>query len=161
MALGNATSFVNRIPHAKGYLYKIMGPGENYLAGATKPGTKTDNVETPRKRGIGRRKKSETEKKPSESKSDSSSTPDSASNKTASASKSKTGPKAAVKALIASGYFSNPQKAPDIRDFLNMKRGLNFGIDQIRLVLLRLVRDGELDRDENDDGNYEYKAPTA
>jgi hypothetical protein len=161
MALGRATSFVNRIPHGKGYLYKIMGPGEAYLAGAKEPETKTASVQTRGKRRIRRNKGSEREEKTSQSKSESSLKRDSAKNKGTSASLSKTGPKAAVKALIDSGFFSSPRTGPDIRDFLTKKRGLTFGIDQIRLVLLRLVRDEELERDENDDGNYEYKAPTA
>ncbi len=32
MALGKATSLVNRIPVGQGYLYKIMAPGEDYLS---------------------------------------------------------------------------------------------------------------------------------
>jgi hypothetical protein len=160
-ALGRATSFVNRIPHGKGYLYKIMGPDEAYLVGGTQPVTKNPSVKIQRKRRIRRNKGSEREEKTSESQIENSLERDSAKNKRTSGRLSKTGPKAAVKALIDSGYFSSPHTGPDIHDFLNKKRGLNFGIDQIRLVLLRLVRDGELERDENDAGNYEYKAPTA
>jgi hypothetical protein len=160
MALGKATSFVNRIPQGKGYVYKIMSPGEAYLAEPKEPGTKSASVKTPKKRQTRRGKGSPSERKTSESKSASSSMREPAKNKRVSADSSKIGPKAAVKSLIDSGYFSSPRTGPDIHEFLNKKRGLNLGIDQIRLVFLRLVRDEELDRDENDEGNYEYKAPT-
>src|SRR5438874_11334129 len=95
------------------------------------------------------------------SKADSSSKRKSAKNKESGARSSKVGPKAAVKGLIESGYLATPRTGPEIQDFLRTKRGLALAIDQIRVVLLRLVRDEELDRDENDDGNYEYKAPKA
>jgi len=161
MALRRAPSFVNRIPQGNGYLYKIMGPGEAYLAGGKDPGTKNPSVATQRKRRIRRNKGAEGEEKTSESQIGSSLKRDSAKNIRTSRSSPKTGPNVTVKALIDSGYFSSPHTVSDIHDFLNKKRGLNFDIDQIRVVLLRLVRDGELERDENDAGNYEYKAPTA
>ena len=44
----------------------------------------------------------------------------------------------------------------DIRTYLDKKRGIQLGADQIRLALLRLVRDKTLERDEGADGQYEY-----
>jgi len=32
MALGNATNLVNRVPRGRGFVYRIMGPGDDYLA---------------------------------------------------------------------------------------------------------------------------------
>lgn len=66
------------------------------------------------------------------------------------------GPKAAILDAVASGYFDQARSATDLQDHLRKKKGYHFGGMQIRLALLRLVREETLDRDENKDGQYEY-----
>lgn len=39
------------------------------------------------------------------------------------------------------------------------KRGLVFDGAQLRMAMLRLVRDGVLARQKNEDGHYEYAQP--
>lgn len=140
MALGDATNLVNRLPRGKGYAYRIMGPGEEYLAHLGE-----DEASTPLSRAKTKRKPKKAAKNKTASK------------KSKTQSKTSVGPKAAIVNLIESGYFSQARTGPDIKTHLKNKRGLNFEADQLRMTLLRLVRDEKLDRDENADGSYEYK----
>lgn len=144
-ALGLAASLVNRISNGPGFIYKIMGPGEEYLAHL---GEGENSTPAPKPKKAAKQKK--TAKKKTASK---------ASTKAKSKNKSKTkiGPKAAIGSLIDSGYFSQGRTGPEIKTHLKNKRGLNFETTQLRMALLRLVREEKLDRDENADGNYEYK----
>lgn len=69
------------------------------------------------------------------------------------------GPKQAVLDLKAKGFFSTKRTISDVRDYLQKKRGHSFTLQDLSPTLLSLVRSGELDRDKNADGQYEYKAP--
>jgi hypothetical protein len=69
------------------------------------------------------------------------------------------GPKQVVIDLKSKGYFSTKRTISDVRDYLQKKRGHNFTLQDLSPTLLSLVRSGELDRDKNADGQYEYKAP--
>jgi len=71
----------------------------------------------------------------------------------------KVGPKAAIVSLVDSGFFATPKTGPEVQTHLKTRRGFDLGTDQIRLAMLRLVRDGALERDENKEGQYEYKRP--
>ena len=146
-ALGRATSLVNRVSVGQGYLYKIMGPGEDYLAHLS-----DDNHETPTstKSSIKKKTKKKSNKKKSKKKKV-------ASKKKTSASKGKAGPKAAISTLIDSGFFSKGRTGPEVQIYLKNKRALNYDTDQLRVAMLRLVRDEKLERDENAEGQYEYK----
>jgi hypothetical protein len=69
------------------------------------------------------------------------------------------GPKSAIVWLIESGFFSTGKTGPAVQDHLRKKRGYDLGTAQLRLAMLRLVREGVLEREENQDGQYEYKQP--
>ena len=71
------------------------------------------------------------------------------------------GPKDAVINLIESGFFATPQTSQNIREYLQHKRGLIFTLEQLSVVMLRVLRDHKLDRDKNAEGQYEYKNPQA
>ena len=153
MALGDATDLVNRVSKGKGYSYRIMGPGEEYLAHLE---SSEDNVprNTVKKRRAKKKQKTTTKTLSTNKKS---------SKKKATGKKgtSALGPKAAIVSLIESGYFDKARTGPEIQAYLNTKRGLTFDTDPLRMTLLRLVRDLKLDRDENGEGNYEYHAPKS
>lgn len=68
------------------------------------------------------------------------------------------GPKAALLELKTKGYFGTKRTINDIREHLEKKRGHKFTLQDLSPALLSLVRDGELDRDKNAEGQYEYKA---
>ncbi len=143
MALGDVTNLVNRLPRGKGFAYRIMGPGEEYLAhlgeGESSSPARRAKTKTKSKRATKERATSK------------------ASAKSRAKSKTSVGPKATIVSLIDSGYFSQARTGPEIKTYLKNKRGLNFETDQLRMTLLRLVREDKLDRDENPDGSYEYK----
>ena len=146
-ALGEATNLVNRVPDGAGYRYKIMGPGEEYLAHMGETGTELPWTKKKTKRAKKRtKKKVEKNAKKTGAK---------GSKKTAS--QGRIGPKAAVTSLIESGYFSTARTGPEVQAYIKAKRGFNFGTDQLRVAMLRLVRDQKLNREENPDGRYEYK----
>jgi hypothetical protein len=158
MALGGAANLVNRVASGSGFGYQIMGPGEDYLAHATDSGEEATS-RVPSRRRIA---KHGARRKKTSSKLETGSTQ--AATKNASAKKivsraNKAGPKAEIVSLVTSGYFSNPRTPAEIQDFLKKKRGHAFGAAQISLALLRLVRDKVLDRDENAEGQYEYRQP--
>jgi hypothetical protein len=68
------------------------------------------------------------------------------------------GPKAALLELKAKGFFGTKRTITDVRDHLEKKRGHKFSLQDLSPGLLSLVRDVELDRDKNAQGQYEYKA---
>ena len=74
---------------------------------------------------------------------------------------SSSGPSTAIVNLIDSGFFSEGRTGLEVQTYLKNKRGFNFETDHLRMTMLRFVRDGKLNRDENTDGQYEYKTPSA
>ncbi|MDZ4654997.1 MAG: hypothetical protein U1F44_03890 [Coriobacteriia bacterium] len=161
MALKDVSDLVDRVPDGrKGYRYRIMGPGEEYVshvqdahvagdAQAASTGTKRETSRRARRASAGGKK--------AKVKSESSSPTPKAKPKRVTS--SKLGPKAAITGLIEEGYFATPRTGPEVQAYLQKKRGFALGTDQLRLAMLRLVRDGALARDENDEGQYEYKRP--
>lgn len=166
MALGRATSLVDRRPQGRGFLYRIMGPGEEYLAhqdGPSDSSIHSNRRGKPRKKRINRKVTSPTDggsakevHKPKRHSKNS--TKDTSQKKSQ---KDRAGPKATVLSLIDSDFFSKPRTGPEIQGYLKTKRGFNFGTDSLRMVMLRLVRDEKLERDLNAEGEYEYKIPKA
>lgn len=155
MALGRATTLVNRVSSGHGYSYRIMKPGEEYL---THLGETKKAPSSPPKKQRSKKKivvKDHSNKKKTVEK-------DSKTDKSYKKSMPKAGgvgPKSAIISLIDTGFFSKGRTAPEIQTFLKSKRGFSFGIAQLSLAMLRLVRDERLDRDANVEGQYEYKKP--
>ena len=162
MALKDASNLVDRVPEGRGYRYRIMSPGEDYLShledgqgpehpSSSRPSSKKRPTNKP-----GKKKKANRNPDPSKinatGKGKTSAKP-----KAKRGSSSKLGPKSAITGLIEEGFFAAPKTGPEVQLYLKKKRGFDLGIDQLRLAMLRLVRDGEMERDENDEGQYEYK----
>jgi len=161
MALDRSTTLVNRVRRGRGVVYRIMGPGEDYLAHLTEE--KDDEVPTLKKRSRKKRTRcpavASVEKPPGHSSSGSKKKTSSKKAAKPSARTAVLAPKAAVMQLIDIGYFSKGRTGGELQKYLKTKKGFTVGADQLRLALLRLVRDGNLERDENEDGKYEYKKP--
>ncbi len=161
MSLGAATNLVNRVQRDNGYIYRIMGPGEEYLAhlGELKSSSNntaaTVSARTPRRKKAGQ---STAER----GKADGTKTASKLGTKAPvrdSRPSGGLGPKAAILSLVGSGFFATPKTGPQVQEFLRTKRGFSIGTAQLRLAMLRLVRDGSLERGTNGDGHYEYKKP--
>lgn len=167
MALSRATHLVNRVPRGKGFIYRIMGPGEDHLSHlneAEPRGSATPRPPKPRTshgKSRGGKKGKQEAASPAPKSSNASA---SASRKKGTAARVKKaaktlGTKAAIMELIQSGYFATARTGPEVKDHLRTKRGFDFGVTQLQVAMLRLVRESMLERDPNADGNYEYKRP--
>src|SRR5262245_23127038 len=66
------------------------------------------------------------------------------------------GPVSAVDKLIKEGFFKTKKKIGDIVEHCSHKLALKIKPNDISGRLARLVRDGTLDREKNQDGQYEY-----
>jgi hypothetical protein len=67
------------------------------------------------------------------------------------------GPKSAIASLMQSGFFAAGKTRAEVQTHLRTTRGYNIGGDQLGVAMLRLVREGVLERTENKDGQYEFK----
>lgn len=165
MALGRAATLVNRVPRGTGFIYRIMGPGADYLAHLKEGRSASVLHKNPTQKRIVISQKRTTTKKRDARRSLNSEAP--VSQKTSLNTKSKMrpgsvlAPKAAIIELVDAGFFSTPQTGAAVQGHLKLKRGFTMHADQLRVAMLRLVRDGVLDRNENKEGNYEYAKPTA
>lgn len=165
MALGKATNLVNRVPRGKGYIYRIMGPGEEYLAHLGEGSREAASTkQPPAKRRRRKNAKKATDSPSHVTKKTDKEVPRGPKAQSQSSTKRKKsagslGPKAAIVALVESGFFASAKTGPEVQAYLRMKRGFDLGADQLLLAMLRLVRDGVLERNENEEGKYEYKQP--
>ena len=168
-ALGIATTLVNRIPQDRGFLYKIMGSGQEYLArlgeAAGSPAASAQRRKPRKKRilkevkNVSSTKGHTSEEKAYKIKKQNKRLTKNTDRKTFR--KSSTGPKGAILNLIESGFFTKARTGPEVQAHLKNKRGFNFGTNQLRLAMLRLVREEKLERDQNAEGQYEYKRSKA
>lgn len=164
MALGRATTLVNRIPDGQGFLYKIMNPGKKYLE-------HLDTGDGSLKAPMPSRKKRS--KRASIRENNGIAAQDGGTKKVDRKTKKKNGadqqvkkknsigPKAAILNLIETGFFDKGKTGPEVQAYLKVKRGFNIGVAQLRLAMLRLLHDDTLIRDENAEGHYEYTKPKA
>lgn len=157
MAIGKETNLVNRVPEGKGYRYKIMGPGQEYLKKLSQEDSiPTSRLQRKRKPSRRREEGEPTDHKPAIIKNDGKEKEHPKGTRKSSSSV-KVGVKAALLELLNSGFFSEGRTSADVQTYLSKRRGLSFGIAQLRLAMLRLVREQKLERDEDQGGNYEYK----
>lgn len=158
-ALARATTLVNRIPSNGGFVYRIMAPGDAYLANLANP---TASRATPTTRPARKKSPRASRKRAAVASTyqDAKPAPVKKAGRTLAVAKRTSGtlgPKAAVLSLIADKYFDAPKTGQAVQAHLKTKRGFTIGADQLRLALLRLVREQALDREANSDGDYEYK----
>ena len=168
MALGSATTLVNRIPRGTGYAYRIMGPGEDYLAHLKRsPDERQMAPRTARKpkKAVVEDSTVEptpasktTKRQPIGKKPRSTNATTSPARPLRAPTRS---PKTAVEELIKSGYFTEPRSGAEVQAHLRNKKALTIAPDQLRVAMLRLVRDEVLERDQNADGQYEYTKPKS
>lgn len=69
------------------------------------------------------------------------------------------GTSAAIRDLIESGFFDSGRTLGELRDHLRKRRGITTDLQHLSPVMLRLLRSGVLERDENEEGTYEYSRP--
>jgi len=67
------------------------------------------------------------------------------------------GPKSAIEWLIENKFFETGKTGPQVQEYLQKKRGYKIGTVQLRTAMFRLVREGIMEREQNEEGHYEYK----
>lgn len=67
------------------------------------------------------------------------------------------GPKSALTELLDAGYFSSARSLPEVQAHLRDSYGHDYGSNELSISLLRLIRDGRLNREKNLAGQYEYQ----
>lgn len=152
-ALDKAGDLVDRVPRKKGgALYRIMKPGEDYLASG---GAKSESNKKPKAA------KRPAAKKPAKT-SGSLEKQTSGNSTKASARKpsSTPGPKALVESLIDEGFFDTPQTIGAVQQRIKHKKGINLKSTALSPALVRLLRDNRLDRERDSKNQYEYSVPT-
>lgn len=162
MALKDAAHLVDRKAEGRGFRYRIMAPGEEHLAHLEKD----DSDEGSEEGAQSARRTKKRQRKKSKVIPGRRSAPDRTvakvgeraarrqSKKTSTG--GKIGPKAAIMQLIDKGYLDEPRTGPEVQEHLDKQRGIQLGTDQVRMAMLRFVRDEVLRRDEREDGQYEY-----
>lgn len=145
MALGAAGKYVNRVPVGRGYVYRLMGPGETYLD-SSEEGDGEEKRPAPRARP--RRK----------AKSDAHDGSDGSPRSRSNAPRGRPGPKVAVDALIGAGFFATARTLGEIAAHLKVDRGYGYTLQDLSPTMVRSVRSGRLRRSRREDGQYEYQA---
>ncbi len=151
-ALDAAGDYVDRVPTGKGTIYRVMEPGEQYLdAGGADADENTGNKSPPQRRTRrGVAKRAAAAPKEAEAKSGGST----------SRRRSSRGPKALVEGLIGDDFFSEPRTIGDIQERLRHKKGVTLKASDLSPAMVRLLRESKLDRERNEDGQYEYSVPS-
>jgi len=147
-ALDAASDKVDRVSTGRKTLYRIMSPGEAYLNGGQfQTASRAHNSRKPKKK----RTKKVKVQKASPRKANNSSKSKKQTQRTKSAT-------TLLKELLEEAYFSSPRRIADIRDHLEHKKGRSFKVVELSTPLLRLLRNGLMDRIKAEDGQYEYKS---
>jgi hypothetical protein len=152
-ALAAAHTMVDTGKRGRVTVYRIMQRGEDYLdAGGSRAESGIARPTPTRQRS--RRKVSKPRKKASvktEGAND-------ASLKPAARASRRRGPKTALGELIDEGFFSHARTINDAQEQLRHKKGQKFTLQDLSPSLVRLLREGRLDRDRNASGQYEYRS---
>jgi len=68
------------------------------------------------------------------------------------------GPKAAIAELAQTDFLLSGKTVTEIQQYLKKKRGHEYGANELSISVVRLVRDGILEREQNENGQYVYTA---
>ena len=147
MSLSRATTLVNRIPRGRGYVYRIMEPGQKHLANV-KPLERSAGTARPRKVRAKKAKMVE----PKLEKGDIS-TKESKKPKRGTSSP---GSFAMISELLTTGFFKSGRTISNIVEHCRTSLGHHYKANECSPALLRLLRDGKLKREKNREGQYEY-----
>jgi len=147
-AIDSAGDKVNSVSVGKGTIYRIMARGESYLDNETEQESKQAK-HTPSSRANG--KSARTKKV---QKIESTNTQESTSKKQ----RGRPGPKAALTALEAEGFFKTPKTISSIQTELELNQGYRYKSTELSPALVRMLRDKLISREKNSEGQYEYKS---
>jgi hypothetical protein len=138
-ALDKASRLVDRDTGGAVVRYRIMAPGEAYLDNPAVEESRPASPRKPRpKKAKARATKSASGKQPK--------------------GKGRPTPFSVLEALVASGFFKEPQTIGKIRKHMEESQGRRYKANELSPALLRLLRSGRLARAKNDENQYEYSS---
>ena len=153
-ALGAANTMVDTRARGRTTVYRIMQEGEDHLDQGGHDQTTSGTGTTSR-----RRRRAQRRSKPASSASTTTeTTTPPATPRAQKGTTRRRGPKTMLGELIDEGYFSQARTINDAQEQLRHKKGMRFSLHDLSPALVRLLRDGRLDRDRNTSGQYEYRA---
>lgn len=156
-ALDRAGRLVDRRTGGRAVTYRLMRAGEDWLA--TQKGTVTTEG-TIKKRTKRKRTKQGgpvADASVHESTADhAAAKPDVARQRPAKRSTTRPGPKASLQSLIDKGFFKEPQTMATLRAHLLTNFAREYSLNDLAPALVRLLREGKLERTKADGGSYEY-----
>lgn len=132
-----AGRLVERRKVGKGFEYKIMLPGEQHLSGQSP-------LKTVRRKSTARKingKSNSTEVKQAAKPKSRGGRP---------------GQKELLTDLIEVGFFNTPRTISEVISHAKKHKGYTYKTNELTTPLVRLMRDGQLKRDEKDNGQWEY-----
>lgn len=150
MALSRATDLVDSRTQGHGFEYRLMAPGEKYLANGSRhaaPRRKPRNTESkepdpvPPSSASHNAPKARSPSKRIESKGGSAGRP---------------GPLGLMQVLIADGYFDQPRTIGDIIEHVSSTKAHRYKTTDLSPTLVRLVRSEKLTRDKNSNDQFQY-----
>jgi hypothetical protein len=153
-ALDGARGLVSRERSGRSIVYRIMGSGEDFLdnGGSSAVAHGADAVArrpTRRRKRADKARKEESAQAPEKSPGGRGVTRRAV---------GRPGPKAVVQQLIETGFFSEPRGIAAIQENLARTRGHQYKPTDLSPALVRLLREGRLQRDRDESGQYKYRA---
>lgn len=159
-ALDGAGRMVDRVKAGRATKFRLMAEGEKCLdsspgdrprassaATGRNPSPKAVRNATSPKKTTSPTEATKSKPKPAQA---------SNSSKSSSGKARRSGPKAAVEALIGSGYFATAHTISEIREMLEEQTARKFKQGDLSPTMVRLLRENALSRSKNSDGQYEY-----
>lgn len=163
-ALDAAGDKVDRNASGRVAIYRIMHPGDQYLAtgdfssAASSKGGRSTRKRT-RKKAPKKTTKNAVKEKVVPKRNTNAKSPSKKAGPGNKATKSgRPGPGAMLRDLVTSGFFSKPRTIAEIQDFAQHQLAHSYGLNELSTPLRRAIHSRLLVRTQNDDGQYEYTA---
>lgn len=151
-ALDAAGDKVNRNLSGRTVIYRIMDPGDKYLAaGVFGPSAGGRN-------SVGRRVAKKSAKKSGATRKSVTSKP-AQNNRKKGGTSSRPGPGELLRELVSAGFFAKPKTIREIQEHAQHSRAHTYGLNELSTPLRRTVHNNLLVRTKNPDGQYEYATP--
>jgi len=155
-ALDGARDKVDRVvtPPRK-IRYRIMAAGEAYLSkgAAEAPSGHEAEVGRPSKKS-----KKKTAKKPKKKKTGKKRSQEDQEGRRKRAAANQPSALQSLTDLVEEGVLDSPKTISEVQDHLDKKKGRRYSVQNLSVGLLRLLRDEKVEREKNEDGQYEYKS---
>jgi hypothetical protein len=158
-ALDKATRLVARQRDGRSVIYRIMDAGEDFLdAGGSDANERPTPRKTARKSRSASKRSSSAKASTTQAEKPRSNDAPTKTTRSGRRASGRPGPKAALEGLIEAGFFTEERGLAEMQDQLARARGYRYKPTDLSPALVRLLREGKLQRDRDDKGQYKYRA---